>query len=278
MPELAEVEYYRKRWDAGVNARITRVELHGHKRLFRGSSADDLARTLRGATLLGSETRGKQMLFRFTKNGWLGIHLGMTGHLHVEPKDFAPGRHDHLVLYQKEHALVFTDARMFGRARFYHGPDEPPWWQALPPEVASKEFTLAYLRDIFARRSRAPLKALLLNQSLFPGVGNWMADEILWQTRLHPRTTPADLSAAKLREFWRTARTVCRTSLKTIGVDWGNPPHGWLLHERFKKAGHCPRHGIELQRTTVAGRTTAWCPKCQPPPKPQSVRTRAKKS
>jgi formamidopyrimidine-DNA glycosylase len=276
MPELAEVEYYRKRWDAGVGARITRVALHGKQRVFRGSSAEDLARTLRGSTLLGSETRGKQMLFRFSKNGWLGVHLGMTGHLHVEAEDFAPGRHDHLVLFQKGRALVFTDARMFGRVRFYHGKDAPPWWQALPPEVASKEFTLAYLRAIFARRRRAPLKALLLQQNLFPGVGNWMADEILWQARLHPATTPADLSEPKFREFWRLARTVCRTSLKTIGVDWGDPPDGWLLHERFKKIGHCPRHGTELRRTTISGRTTAWCERCQPPPKPAAHRKKSK--
>jgi len=263
MPELAEVEYYRKQWDAGVGRRITRVEIHAPKRLFRGTDTQALTATLRGATLLGSETRGKQMVFRFSKGAWLGIHLGMTGDTHAEDPDFKPGKHDHLVLYQKERALVLTDARMFGRVRFFHGKGAPDWWSELPPEVASKEFTLAYLRKLLERRQRAPLKGLLLEQKLFPGVGNWMADEILWQTRLHPRTAPADLSPAKLRELWRVARYICRTALKTIGVDWGDPPEGWLLHERFKSKGYCPRDGLELKRATIAGRTTAWCGKCQ---------------
>jgi len=263
MPELAEVEYYRSLWDAGAGERITRVALHAEKRLFRGSSAEELARTLRGATLLDSETHGKQMGFRFSKNAWLGVHLGMTGHTHVETPDFKPGKHDHLVLYQKKRALVLTDARMFGRVRFSRSKTAPEWWAELPPAVTSKEFTLAHLQDIFRRRGRAPLKGVLLNQKLFPGVGNWMADEILWQTRVHPRTTASELKDVKVREFWRVTRAVCRTALKTIGVDWGDPPEGWLLHERFKRDGHCPRHGTKLKRATVAGRTTAWCVQCQ---------------
>lgn len=263
MPELAEVEYYRKRWDPGLGHRITRVALHPHARIFRGSDPLALVNTLTGARPLSSETRGKQMLFRFSHGGWLGVHLGMTGELHVEARAFEPGRHDHLVLYQARRALVFSDARMFGRLRFHHGREEPDWWSQLPPAVTAPAFTQAYLEAVLERRGRAPLKALLLDQEVFPGVGNWMADEILWLVRLPPRTTGAQLTAAQRRALWRTARSVCRTSLRTIGVDWGDPPKGWLLHERFKARGRCPRDGTPLTRTIVAGRTTAWCTKCQ---------------
>jgi formamidopyrimidine-DNA glycosylase len=266
MPELAEVEYYRKRWDAGMRQRITRVALHGKIRVFRGSDPREVERVLIGANLLGSETKGKQMLFRFSKNGWLGVHLGMTGEIRVEPADFAPGKHDHLVLYQKSRALVFADARQFGRLRFHLGKEAPPWWQRLPPEVASAEFALTRLQDVLRRRGRSPIKALLLMQEFFPGVGNWMADEILWQAQLYPRTAAGKLKDDEVRRLWRVARTVCRTALKTIGVDWNDPPEGWLLHERFKSAGICPRHGIPLTRATVGGRTTAWCTRCQPAP------------
>jgi len=264
MPELAEVEYFRSRWDVGLRQRISRVLLHGEKRIFRGSDPAAIERTLRGATLLGSETRGKQMAFRFSKGGWLGVHLGMSGALRVEPADFLPGKHDHLVLVQKRQALVFGDPRMFGRVRFHRGKDAPTWWSALPPAVTSPAFTLTMLRAILECRARAPLKALLLMQEFFPGIGNWMADEILWQARLHPRTASGSLKTTEQRALWRTLRKVCRVAMKTIGVDWSDPPDDWLIHRRWKKTGICPRHGTGLEHATIGGRTTAWCPRCQP--------------
>ncbi|HEV7404681.1 MAG TPA: DNA-formamidopyrimidine glycosylase family protein [Chthoniobacteraceae bacterium] len=262
MPELAEVEYFRKRWDPGLRRRIRAVAVHGEKRLFRGSDPAELARVLKGATYLDSATRGKQMTLRFSKGGWLGIHLGMSGHLHVEPPDFEPGRHDHLVLFQADRALVLTDPRMFGRVRFHAGKQAPAWWSEGPPGVDSAEFTLAYLREKLARR-RAPIKAVVLDQRLFPGVGNWMADEILWRARLNPHLHAADLGAAQTRALHRETRFVCRVAMKTIGVDWSDPPKGWLIHVRWKAGGHCPRDRTPLARETIGGRTTAWCPKCQ---------------
>ena len=66
MPELAEVEYYRRQWDAGLGARILAVELHARKRVFRGSDTREIVRRLTGARLVQSIARGKQMLFRFS--------------------------------------------------------------------------------------------------------------------------------------------------------------------------------------------------------------------
>ncbi|MEO7319433.1 MAG: DNA-formamidopyrimidine glycosylase family protein [Chthoniobacteraceae bacterium] len=263
MPELAEVEYFRKRWDVGIGHQITRVMLHAEKRVFRGGEPAVIERTLRGAKLLSSEARGKQMLFRFSRAAWIGVHLGMTGVMRIEVSDFEPGKHDHFVLFQKRQALVFSDPRMFGRVRFECSKEAPAWWLKLPPAVTSREFTTARLREILLRRARAPLKALLLMQEFFPGVGNWMADEILWQAGLNPRVAAGALNAAEARELWRAARTICRVALKTIGLDWSDPPAGWLIHERWKKTGRCPKHRTPLQHATISGRTTAWCQQCQ---------------
>ena len=263
MPELAEVEYFRRRWDDGIGERVVRVELHREKRIFRGSDPDLIKKTLRGQKLLGSETRGKQIALRFSKGAWLGIHLGMSGKLRVEAAHFAPDKHDHLSLFQKSRALIFSDPRMFGRVRFHVGNETPPWWASLPPAVTSREFTAARLSHVLLRRRRSPLKALLLMQQFFPGVGNWMADEVLWQARLHPRVAAGALDNAAARELWRVMRSVCRVALKTIGVDWSDPPAGWLIHQRWKGNGRCPRHAIRLKHATVGGRTTAWCSRCQ---------------
>ena len=264
MPELAEVEYYRKRWNPGLGEKIQGVSLNSGKRIFRGSDTRALEKLLVGATLQKSEAHGKQMLFRFSKQLWLGVHLGMTGTLRVEKSGFRPGKHDHLVLHQKRRTLVFNDPRQFGRLRFHHGAAAPEWWAKLPPAIISEKFTVAGM-DAFLRRHRQlPLKAALLHQAGFPGIGNWMADEILWRVRLHPRTRAGEISGEKSRELWRVIRFVCREACKIIGHDFSDPPRGWFIHERWTAQGRCPRHGEPLPRATIGGRTTAWCPKCQP--------------
>lgn len=277
MPELAEVEYYRRQWEPGVGQRIQRVALHAKKRVFRCADTALLEKSLVGARLAGSEARGKQMIFRFTPGGWLSVHLGMTGELKVERADYEPAAHDHLVLFQARRALVFRDPRMFGRIGFDAGRSAPEWWRHLPPEVISKEFTRERLAAALARRKSAPLKAVLLDQELFPGIGNWMADEILWQCALHPRTSAAALDAERVERLWKCARTIAKTALETIGVDWGDPPADWLFHQRWTKRGTCPRHGTGLEFATVGGRTTAWCAQCQPAAS-RSVRARKRRA
>src|SRR5271166_5661669 len=99
MPELAEVEFFRKRWhQAAAGRRITAVQLHPAAKIFRSTNPGAIRRALTGAKWISSETRAKQMLFRFSGGTWLGIHLGMSGELRVEPSGYAPKKHDHLVL------------------------------------------------------------------------------------------------------------------------------------------------------------------------------------
>ncbi|MGH8091923.1 MAG: Fpg/Nei family DNA glycosylase [Chthoniobacterales bacterium] len=263
MPELAEVEYFRKRWDAGIGEKILAVRLHGEKRIFRGTNVLSLEQRLVKQRLLRSAARGKQMLFVFSGDNWLGIHLGMSGNLRVEPAGFEPGKHDHLVLEQAAKALVLRDARQFGRVRFHHGKMAPDWWQGSAPEIHSPKFSKNAMNEFVRRHARAPIKAVLLLQSGFPGIGNWMADEILWRARVPPWRKAGELKTKRLAILWRTIRFVSRASLRTIGSDNMDPPKGWLLHERWRDDGKCPRHGTKLRRATSGGRTTAWCPRCQ---------------
>ena len=186
MPELAEVEFTRKRWNVGFGKEIEAVSIHSNARIFRGCDINELKRKLVGAVLTYSESHGKQMLFQFRGRGYLGIHLGMTGDLLVETERYKGGKHDHLVLKQKRQMLVLNDPRLFGRVRFSPGSEIPDWWSMLPPRIDSQEFTPAVVRSFLKRRKGSPLKAILLIQEAFPGIGNWMADEILWRARIHP--------------------------------------------------------------------------------------------
>jgi formamidopyrimidine-DNA glycosylase len=265
MPELAEVDYFRKQWNPGLKHKIERVAIHEKKRLFRGIDARQFIKALTGATLERSEARGKQMLFVAKKRGaktetWLGLHLGMTGELRIEKPGFQPAKHDHLVLFQAKQALVFQDARMFGRILFTEQKDMPKWWAKLPPDLLSSAFKEDDLATFLKRRARAPIKAVLLMQERFPGIGNWMADEILWRAAIHPKQAAGSLGVTQIKALYREIRWVCREALRIIGLKWDDLPDSWLFNHRWQKGGTCPRTGAKLQHATIGGRTTCWSP------------------
>jgi len=265
MPELAEVEYFRTRWNPGLSRKIEEVLVHPKARLFRGTDTKALVRALTGATLERSEARGKQMLFvaepaKKKTRAWFGIHLGMTGELRLEKPGFAPAKHDHLVLRQAKHVLVFQDARMFGRVLFAESVEMPKWWAKIAPDLISKEFTERALAEFLKRRARAPIKAVLLMQKRFPGIGNWMADEILWRAEIHPKQPAGSLDAAMTKALYREIQTVCREALRIIGKKWDDPPDSWLFNHRWQKGGTCPKTGAKLMHATIGGRTTCWSP------------------
>ena len=272
MPELAEVEHSRRQWDPGLGQPILSVLLARPEiRVFRDTDTTTLQSQLPGQKLLASHARGKQMLFQFSGDLWLGIHLGMSGELRYEDQpQYAPLKHDHLILRQAAHALVFEDKRHFGRVRLHHGIEPPIWWTSLAPSVLSKEFTLKSLTRFLERRRRTPLKAVLLMQEHFPGVGNWMADEILWRARLHPSIPAGMLTSTQAQRLWQTVRWVSRTAVRIISDDW-TYPQNWLFTHRWEAGGRCPRCRSDLDRATVGGRTTCWCPECQPAPTPTAA-------
>ena len=204
------------------------------------------------------------MLFRFSRNVWLGLHLGMTGRLRIEERSFRPKNHDHLVIYQKTRALVFTDERQFGRVLLHVGVRAANWWSRLPPSLLSEGFTCDGMTAYLHRHRRLPIKAALLRQDGFPGIGNWMADEILWRARINPGTRSGLISNAGFRKLWKTIRFVCHGAMRHISKDFSDPPAGWFFHERWGREGKCPIHRSKLARDAIGGRTTVWCPRCQP--------------
>jgi formamidopyrimidine-DNA glycosylase len=269
MPELAEVEFFRKRWAlAATGRKISSVQVHESARIFRGTDVGALTKTLDGAKLVTSEAAAKQMLFRFNREAWLGIHLGMSGELVVEPTDYVPRKHDHLVLMTARNTLVFSDPRMFGRVQFHRGKKAPAWWSGIAPAILSRGFTAGVVSDFLRRRARAPIKAVLLMQDRFPGIGNWMADEILWRAAIHPKRLSGSLKPAEVRALWRECRHVCRLALdaiagrgKRLPRDLNvNIPKTWLFRHRWKKGGRCPLTGQPLAHGVVGGRTTCWSP------------------
>ena len=263
MPELAEVEFYRKQWSPALGKSIEKVLLHPGARIFRDTDTKAIRKGLEGSRLVRSMAHGKQMCFKFSNEGWLGIHLGMSGRLQTAHPEIVPSRHEHLVLVTDDLALVFTDPRMFGKVLYARQADPPGWWANLPPQPQEDAFDRKRFREILQRHPRQPLKALLLDQAAFPGIGNWMADEILWRARIHPASRPAGLSAYKQGQLFEKVKEVCGDALRVIGTDWGDPPEDWLFNHRWKRGGTCPASGQPLEFITVGGRTTCFSPAIQ---------------
>jgi formamidopyrimidine-DNA glycosylase len=269
MPEFAEVEFFRKRWHlAADGSQIVGIKTHDQKKLLRSLDLVSFRQALVGAHFESSRAAAKQMVFNFSGNVWLGIHLGMSGELSIAPATHTPGPHDHLVLVTTRHSLVFKDPRMFGRIDFHVGQSSPPWWSRIAPAIRSPAFSVPAVTAFLKRRARTPIKATLLMQERFPGIGNWMADEILWRSAIHPARLSGSLTTHEVRTLHRECRQLCRMALAAIAgrgdrlpADLNiGIPNTWLFNHRWQRGQRCPLTGVVLAHATIGGRTTCWSP------------------
>ncbi|MEM9445376.1 MAG: DNA-formamidopyrimidine glycosylase family protein [Verrucomicrobiota bacterium] len=266
MPELAEVEYYRKKWDPGIGETIQHILVNHNSAVFKKFKALPSLNSLVGKKLISSQCHGKQMLFILSKGTWLSIHLGMTGNLRAANLEEPREKHDHLVLLLEKRSLIFSDPRTFGQIKWGSQSNSngiPTWWQDLPPTILSEDFNLERLVIATKRHKKCNVKALLLKQEYFPGIGNWMADEILWQTKIHPKRLSMQLTKQELHDILKKCRSISRVAMRIIGTNWGDLPNDWLFNHRWKDGGRCPIDGTPLIREKISGRTTCYCPFCQ---------------
>ena len=108
----------------------------------------------------------------------------------------------------------------------------------------------------------APIKAVLLDQSFAAGVGNWIADEVLYQARIDPRRRARELSLDEVRRLRSKLRSIIATSVKSLN-DSSRYPKRWLFHSRWDGAGAVTERGETIRYVTLGGRTTAWVPAVQ---------------
>ncbi len=189
----------------------------------------------------------------------LGQHFGMSGRLIVDGRASLdrllyspPGdatRHDRFtVRFADGGWLAMRDARRLGAVEL--DPDE----ERLGPDALSA--TAADVRAALAD-SDVALKARLLDQRRLAGVGNLIADEVLWRASLAPARGCRLLSAADLRQLHRHLSAGLAELIRRGGSHTGD-----LQPERHF-GGHCPRDHAELQPRSRGGRTTWWCPRHQ---------------
>jgi formamidopyrimidine-DNA glycosylase len=259
VPELLEVEIYRRLGDKAVGRTVDAVEAPDSWFLKGGITPDQVIGAVEGATVAGTGRRGKLMTMDLGPDRpLLGLRFGMTGRLVVDGEDpigqleYSSGRDDPA---WDRFALRFTDGSRLRLSdpRRLGGVELDPDVRALGPDAWS--VTLGQLRLVLAG-SAAPLKARLLDQHRLAGLGNLLVDESLWRARLDPARPAGSLSDAELRRLQRRI-----VSTVTELFERGGSHRGDLQIERHR-GGHCPRCGAPLDRRTVGGRTTYSCGPC----------------
>ncbi len=277
MPELPEVE---------TIARGLRTALQGRRiigvRLDKTDFIDEPAtieRQIPGARITAVRRHGKFLLLDLeSSNGnphhsSLLIHLGMTGRLVTcDPAEPIP-KHTHVFFFLDDgRELRYTDVRRFGRMGLLQTMSQQKSLDSLglDPLEASEDRFIALLKD-----RRARIKALLLDQHVLRGIGNIYADESLWRARIHPTRLGARLATDDVRRLYRAVRDVLNEAIQLRGssiADYvdaeGNLGGFQRRHRVYRRDGKkCFRCRSTIRRMIVAGRSSHFCPRCQPSPR-----------
>jgi formamidopyrimidine-DNA glycosylase len=264
VPELPEVETARRELErAAAGRRISGVAAKHDPIVFTGVTARRFATALRGRQIEAVHRRGKHLWFVLDSRPFPAFHFGMTGSFAIQDAKAPRPRFWKVVMdLDDDRTLVFRDARRFGRIRLQEDPESEPPLSLLGFDPLLGLPPVAELHRLLARR-RAPLKAVLLDQSLFAGVGNWIADEVLYQARLSPHRLAASLDANEVRALRARLHAVV-TRAVDVGADSDRFPRTWLFHHRWgRKIDARTGRGETIVHDTVGGRTTAWVPTVQ---------------
>ncbi|KAJ1854996.1 hypothetical protein GGH12_001138 [Coemansia sp. RSA 1822] len=290
MPELPDVERARKLLhERCVGHKITRVCAIDDSIVFVGVGKADIEAQLLGRKVVGSGRRGKQFWLLLSGGLSLLMHFGMTGEVHIQGETLShyrkievdvgetwPPQYTKLELEFDKMRVAYTDPRRLGRIRTFAGDaSESPMVAKLgfdpvldPP--SPEDFARAVMRR------KTPIKALLLNQEFSAGVGNWIADEVLFQSQIHPAHFANALSREQTDLILNQLKRVCVTAVE-VNAESKLFPKTWLFHYRWAKGrGHTAQlpDGRKIEFVTVGGRTSAFVPEVQmltPPPKTEDA-------
>ena len=257
MPEILEVETARALIEERALARpIRAVVAPDAWFLKRGLTSRAVKAALTGRSLVGARRRGKLLLIDTSENGpTLGLHLGMSGRVIVDgeaagdPLLYAsnkenPAWHRFGVRFADGGSMSLRDPRRLGAVEL--DPDE----SRLGPDALT--LTRARLDDVVIR-SRAPVKAVLMNQARIAGLGNLLTDEVLWRAGIDPARAADTLGPDERTMLHRAIRTTVRTLGRRGGSHTGDHMPARI------PGGMCPRDGAPMLRRTVGGRTTYSC-------------------
>jgi formamidopyrimidine-DNA glycosylase len=279
MPELPEVETVcRVMRRALVGKKIQDVEVVPDTIIFGATPPAAFRAAMIGRKVKVIGRRGKTWWIEFDQPPVFYGHLGMSGWIRElgtdtvrlrehgdAPLDDENGRPRFLkmlITAEDGTRVSFTDARRLGRAWLGDSPEKDAKVNKLGPDALDELPKGKAFEALFTKRN-APIKALLLDQHILAGIGNWVADEVLYHAKIAPARTASSLTSAELAKLRKTILEILQIAVDK-GADSDNFPQNWIFHHRWggsKGADKIGRH--DIRRDTVGGRTTAWVPKVQ---------------
>jgi formamidopyrimidine-DNA glycosylase len=269
MPELPDVELFKRHLDTTCLGRTVRQVTVSDARILSGISPSEAGRRLCGVRLAESRRHGKYLLVGLDPPGCLTLHFGMNGSL----KHFAEGESDPpsdrlRFDFADGHHLAYVNPRLFGGVGLATDADGFIAEQGLGPDALDPRFDLAAFKRALTGRRR-DVKSLLMDQAVVAGIGNIYSDEVLFQAGIHPRTRSDRLTDEAERRLFSCIKEVLQIAVAASAgaerlVD--RLPETFLIRHR-EKGARCPRCGAEIAAVKFAGRTAYCCPRCQSEPK-----------
>lgn len=257
MPELPDVEHFRRYLKRYVKGRQVRTVEVNDPDVLKNTRPQSLGRALKGRRFTEPERHGKWLLAR-TGSPTLLLHFGMTGTLDWTGDPDGRHEHDRVVFHLSGGDLRYRIQRKFGGIWLAKSQDdEGEIMGPLGPDA--DDLGRHDVEDLLAGR-RGAVKSTLMNQELVAGIGNELSDEILWTARIHPARRLTDFSPKDRDDLYEAMRDVLGRSKRR-----GCIPReaGWFNSVRRRDGAPCPRCGAPVEKGTVGGRTAYWCPSCQ---------------
>jgi formamidopyrimidine-DNA glycosylase len=264
MPELPEVESLCRKMRTILEGQcLASVQAITDSIVFKNETADQIEKRLTGHTVKKIGRRGKYFWWELSDELSLIGHLGMSGWMEFEPKEGETPRFAKLIVETSGgKRLAITDARRLGRIWLVADPLKDPAIKRLGPDAYEDLPKNPKFSEMILKR-KAPVKAVLLDQSFLSGIGNYLADEILYHSHIAPQRKASDLTKLELKKL-RTAITEIIGTAVHADADETRFPATWLFHHRWGgKRGPDKIGSHPIVRETVAGRTTAWVPEIQ---------------
>ncbi len=299
MPELPEVENLRIGLERAIvgqkilSVKVTKPKLvsgRGTKRIASPKKQKEFIAGLTGEKFLAVERRAKNLIFKLSHGKTMVGHLKMSGQFVYSPKSHnlkavtgghpielsetkLPNKHSHIIFELEKGTLYYNDTRMFGYLLYYPNPkslEKENHFGDYGVEPLSKEFTVKHLSDSVDRKN-GKIKAVLMDQKIVTGLGNIYADESLFESGIRPDRQPHTLNQ---NEIQKLHKAIIRILKKAVEVGGSSVATYRLLddsqgnyareHKVYGKDGlPCVTCKKILTKTTIGGRTTIFCTRCQ---------------
>ena len=279
MPELPEVESVRRLLERTLRGhKIVGVEAVADKIVWGPHEPEEVVRALKDAKVKGAGRKGKFFWLELDRRPWLCGHFGMSGWIReiggresrLKEHGNAPiadeeGRPRFLKLLIEAESgirIAYTDGRRLGRLWLCDDPLKDERIQKLGPDALLEMPEEKQFFELIRRRN-APIKAVLMDQAMMSGVGNWIADEVLYHARMAPKRLGSSLKPGETKKLRRTILKILEQAVE-VDADFERFPENWLFHHRWGgKRGKQEIGGKKIVREAVGGRTTAWVPSVQ---------------